>query len=230
MSPNRTRIAIAGGLAVLVGAVGFAGPVLAQADEPDLVEAESAEVEAPETMDADEGEAVFGGGVDCDVVFGDEFDDFGDFDEGFEELDADEIEEFNAETDAIVAHLADNGVTVEVETDDQGLRWPVIADDDATWDLVDAYFEQTYGDELDDFDDEIDGDVEALEVEDLTPEELAELEACFDDFDVEDCEDIDEFHDDDFDDGEELDEMDDEFEDELDDDSEDELETDELDS
>ena len=89
----------------------------------------------------------------------------------------------NAETDAIVAYLADNGVTADIETDDDGVRWPAIDDeDDATWDLVDRYFEETYGDEFEilegcDFDnDDVDFEDEGedFENDDLDDEDEGE--------------------------------------------------------
>ncbi len=63
---------------------------------------------------------------------------------------AEELAELNKETDELVAHLAANGITVEVENDELGIRFPVFDEntDEATWELVDEFFAERYGDEL----------------------------------------------------------------------------------
>ncbi len=99
-----------------------------------------------------------------------------------EDLTAEEIAEINADTDALVAHLADNGITVDVETDDNGIRFPALDEntDDATWDLIDQYYEDTYGPfedlegcefDMDDEDDEDDLDGEDESDEDESDED-----------------------------------------------------------
>jgi hypothetical protein len=63
---------------------------------------------------------------------------------------ADEIAEINAETDALVAYLADAGFAVEVETDDMGLTNVVFSeadsDNEALWQAVDSFYADYYGD------------------------------------------------------------------------------------
>ena len=169
--PSRTKLWI-GGVAAAALTLGIAVPVMADSgDEPRLAEPATGTV----VMDADEM-------TELDGAFDVELADDGEFD--FEELTPEDIDEINAETDAIVAYLADNGVTVDIETDDDGVRWPAIDDeDDATWDLVDRYFEETYGDEFEilegcDFDnddnDDLDDDDEDFENDDLDDEDEGE--------------------------------------------------------
>ncbi|MEM7284772.1 MAG: hypothetical protein AAF480_00335 [Actinomycetota bacterium] len=151
---SRTKLWI-GGAAAAALTLGIAVPVMAESggDEPPLTQPASNTV----VMSVDELAEMDADGMDG--VFAEEI--------GLEDLTDEDIAEINAETDALVAHLADNGVTVEVETDDNGLRFPVLDDaDEATWDLVDQYYEETYGDlEFDDIDFE------------LTDEDIAEINA-----------------------------------------------------
>lgn len=163
--PSRRKLWI-GGAAAAALTLGIAVPVMADSgdNEPRLAEPATSTV----VLDVDEMPELDG---DFDIADLDE----ADFDEGdFEELTAEDIEEINADTDALVAYLADKGVTVDVETDQDGLRFPILDDaDDATWDLVDQYYEETYGDEWDEFefDDFEDADFE------LTPEDIEEINA-----------------------------------------------------
>ncbi len=64
---------------------------------------------------------------------------------------ADEIELFNAETDAIVAYLAEKGFTVEVTTDDDGMRFLDLSDDtpDEVLAALDQYYIDQYNAETD---------------------------------------------------------------------------------
>ena len=135
--PSRTKLWI-GGAAAAALTLGIAVPVMADsgADEPRLSDTTAATM----VLDADEMDDL-GELEELDGVMVDEIDS--------EELTDEDIAEINAETDAIVAYLADNGVTVDVETDEDGVRWPAIDDeDDATWELVDQYFEDTYGEDF----------------------------------------------------------------------------------
>ena len=206
--PSRTKLWL-GGAAAAALTLGIAVPVLAESgeDEPRLAEPASSTV----VVDADEMSELDGGfvdeiapeelGDDIDVEDLEEFDenDWDDLDfEDFEdiELTAEDIAEINAETDAIVAYLAENGITVDVETDEDGVRWPAIDDeDDATWALVDQYFVDTYGEDLeifegcdfdeDDFDkDDLDEDDEDGSEDDLDENDLDENDE--DDLDDED--------------------------------------------
>lgn len=88
----------------------------------------------------------------------------------FGELSAEEIAEINSQTDALVEFLAEKGVTVEVETDEDGVRVPAFDEDtpDSTWELVDEF----YGEMMDEL---------GLPVEELTPELIAEINADTDD-------------------------------------------------
>ena len=168
--PSRTKLWI-GGVAAAALTLGIAVPVMADSgDEPRLAEPATGTV----VMDADEM-------TELDGAFDVELADDGEFD--FEELTPEDIDEINAETDAIVAYLADNGVTVDIETDDDGVRWPAIDDeDDATWELVDQWFVDTYGDEFEilegcDFDnDDVDFEDEGedFENDDLDDEDEGE--------------------------------------------------------
>ncbi|VAW09519.1 hypothetical protein MNBD_ACTINO02-1463 [hydrothermal vent metagenome] len=62
----------------------------------------------------------------------------------------DEITEMNAETDALVAYLADAGFTVTVETNEFGISYPLFDDadesNDALWEAMDAFYAERYGD------------------------------------------------------------------------------------
>jgi hypothetical protein len=171
MKSKRTRIAIAGTLAALIGAVGLAAPSLAEsggADSPTAV------VQASIRQTDNGPKATSDKDNDCVAIL-DAFDTQDDFEGEDFELSSELIAELNAKTDAIVAYLADNGVSVGVETDLDGLRWPDIADeDDATWDLLDNYFEETYG--------KVEEGLEGAElrIKDLDFELPAEVEACFD--------------------------------------------------
>ncbi|MEM7337851.1 MAG: hypothetical protein AAF467_04325 [Actinomycetota bacterium] len=62
---------------------------------------------------------------------------------------AEELADINAETDELIAHLAANGYTFDVETDEYGVRYPVIDDDtfDAELErLIDEFYTERYGD------------------------------------------------------------------------------------
>ena len=160
--PSRTKLWI-GGAAAAALTLGIAVPVMADsgANEPRLAEPATSTVvlEADEMGDLAELDDAELDGMAIEL--------------GPEELTDEDIAEINAETDAIVAYLAQNGVTVEVETDELGIRFPAIDDaDEATWALVDQYFEETYGDEFDEFDFE-DGDVDF----ELTEDDIAEINA-----------------------------------------------------
>ncbi len=94
---------------------------------------------------------------------------YGDFDDAaFEDWQpsADEITEMNAETDALVAFMADAGFTLTLETDEFGITYPVFSDtdesNDALWDAMDAFYVERYGD---------------LDEWQPTPEEIAEINA-----------------------------------------------------
>ncbi len=91
---------------------------------------------------------------------------------------AEEIDEWNAETDQLIDALKQAGIAVTVETDESGLRYPVFAEDlsEADWEKVDGVFVSVFGE----FDEAL-GDValEELDFEDYEPtaEELAEWNA-----------------------------------------------------
>ena len=184
MTSKRTRIAIAGIVASLVGAVGLAAPSLADSGQP---ESPTAAVQLV-VQEADQGPATETPREESDcVAVLDGLDAQHDFDGEDFELTAELMAELNAETDAIVACLAENGVSVGVETDPDGLRWPDIADDDdATWDLLDNYFEEACGD--------IEEGLAGAEVPFADFELPAEVEACldemgeFDDFEFDEFE------------------------------------------
>ncbi len=83
------------------------------------------------------------------------------------ELSAEEIAEFNAETEELVAALEAEGIPVTVETEDDGLLIiDIDSEDDAVWDRAFEIFEETFGEAIeveefdaDDFDaDELDDD------------------------------------------------------------------------
>ncbi|MEM8925749.1 MAG: hypothetical protein AAGD35_19780 [Actinomycetota bacterium] len=67
---------------------------------------------------------------------------------------ADEVDAMNAETDAMVAFLAEKGHEVSVETDEYGLRYPVLDDlfetlsDEELDALLEEFFTQHYGDDV----------------------------------------------------------------------------------
>ncbi len=67
---------------------------------------------------------------------------------------ADEVAEMNAETDALVAFMADAGFTLTTETDEFGITYPVLSEadesNDALWEAMDAFYIERYG-ELDDW-------------------------------------------------------------------------------
>ena len=202
---RQKRVAVAG-LTMMATTLGLAVPSLAEADtEPPSAEqvVEVVEAEGP----GDEGYGEEGAGeeghevISCEAVFGEgDWEDWVPSDE--------ELAEINAETDELVAFLAENGVSVEVETDDLGFSFPVFDEDtgDEVFDLVDQFFAERYGDDegwliedgdfegdvdcLDgDFDGDVDGDdgsVEALEVD---GEELARLAEEFG-IDIEDLEEL----------------------------------------
>jgi hypothetical protein len=166
------RIA-ASGVAVAVASLAIAAPSFAEGDTPRLEDAATTVDDGDVVVDDTEP-------IDCDIVF-EEFEGvIEDFEGDLEDIEdweptAEEVAEINAETDDLVAHLAANGVTVEVETDDLGLRYPVLEDieDEATWDLIDQFFDDRYGDLI--FED-FEGDLE--DIEDWELELLDELEGC----------------------------------------------------
>ena len=86
---------------------------------------------------------------------------------------AEELEEINAETAALVEFLADRGFAVEVETDDLGFTYPAFSEadeaDEALWEAVDEF----YADRYEDFGAELFDDC-AYE---LTDEDRAEIQA-----------------------------------------------------
>ena len=166
--PSRTKLWI-GGAAATALTLGIAVPVMADsgANEPRLAEPATSTVvlEADEMGDLAELDDAELDGMAIEL--------------GPEELTDEDIAEINAETDAIVAYLADNGVTVEVETDEDGIRWPVIDDeDDATWELVDQWYVDTYGDDFEmlegcDFDEDHDfGDLDDEDADELGEDDL----------------------------------------------------------
>jgi hypothetical protein len=56
------------------------------------------------------------------------------------------VDAINADTDALVAHLAEAGFTVEVTTDDQGVRTPQLdVDDEALMAAVESYYTAEFG-------------------------------------------------------------------------------------
>lgn len=60
-----------------------------------------------------------------------------------------ELADINAETDELVAHLAANGHTFDVETDQYGFRYPTIEDADYTEELdnlINDFYTERYGD------------------------------------------------------------------------------------
>ncbi len=159
MKSTRTRKAMAALAATALASVALAGPLQAQPDGP--------EADAPPVADVDEGFV-------CDI----DLDDFdpAEFEGDFEEWipTAEELADINADTDALVAMLADNGITIGIETDDYGFTYPAFDDntDEATWNLVDQYYEDLYGD-LEDLE-EFEGDLEAWTP---TADELADINA-----------------------------------------------------
>ena len=198
----RQKRAALGGLAMAATAFGVAIPSLAAADTA------PASPDPAVVVVGSDAHAEDGGELSCEVLFGGEFVD-GEFVDGdWEEWvpSAEELAEINAETDDLVAFLAENGVSVEVETDDLGFRFPAFDEntDEAVFDLVDEFFAERYGDEgwlideadladledgecyfEDDHDHETDHEtgygVEYGGVElDLSDEELAELAEDFD--------------------------------------------------
>jgi hypothetical protein len=65
----------------------------------------------------------------------------GGFIDGDFELTPEDVEMFNAETDALVEHLEGLGFSVSLETDDDGVRFPVIDEDDQSlFDAVDEFY------------------------------------------------------------------------------------------
>ncbi|MDJ0960976.1 MAG: hypothetical protein QNJ88_09975 [Acidimicrobiia bacterium] len=84
-----------------------------------------------------------------------------------EELTPELIEEINAETDALVEYLRGLGFTVDVETDENGIREPVFDDEtEAIWEAIDAFYAEQF----------------AAEIAAWTDEEKAEWNAEIDEF------------------------------------------------
>lgn len=135
---------------LLVGAL--AAPAVAQSDTDTTKSPASADVEpAADVESADDLD-----GLDTDDV-----------------SDAEDMDAVNAETDALVAFLAERGFTVAVETDDDGFRYPAFTEadeaNDELWAAVDEFFIERYGDDFDDLDGEF--------IDELTDEEIAEINA-----------------------------------------------------
>ena len=118
---------------------------------------------------ADHAETVDDGFTSPEVFDGEFEDDFGDW-----ELTEAEIADINAETDALVAHLAGLGFDVTVETDDDGIRYPAIDDetDDAVIEAIDAYYEAMFAEEVASW-----SDAEKAEWNSWTDEFIADLAA-----------------------------------------------------
>ena len=173
MKTSPLRVAAAGLAAAALGGVALAAPSLAQ-DDPIVVDEPKAEAPPLNEPDVDDAPAAVESDddlVDCEALLAEL--------EGDWEPSAEEIAEINAETDALIAHLADNGVTIGVETDDElGIRFPAFDDttDEATFELVEQFFEDRYNDE--DFGDGLFVD-EVFAGEDWEPsaEEIAEINA-----------------------------------------------------
>lgn len=190
--------ALAGTLVASIAATAaFAMPSLAQND-PVLVD-DPTPTTAVEVSPVDEGPGL---SVECEALFDEwdaQFDDWeADFDDW--ELTEADIEEINAETDALIAFLDRNGIAVQIETDEDGLRFPVIEEaiedlnDEEIDDLLNQFFDEydeAFADEdFGDFDDlgELGPDVD----EELLEQCEAEIEADFDAFigELEGCEDL----------------------------------------
>ena len=74
-----------------------------------------------------------------------------------EELTPELIEEINAETDALIAHLTALGFEVEVVTDEDGIREPVFdeeAESDELWEAIDAFYQGLFAAEIAEWSDE----------------------------------------------------------------------------
>ncbi len=123
------------------------------------VETDEFGITYPVFRDADESNDALWEAVDAFYTerYGDV--DFGEFDSGESDIEvwepsAGEIAEMNAETDALIASLADAGFTLEVETDEFGITYPVFRDadesNDALWEAMDAFYLERYG-ELDEW-------------------------------------------------------------------------------
>ncbi len=205
---RQKRVAVAG-VAIMGAGLGLAAPSLAQAD------AEPASEPAVEIVESDSDLGPDGEAIDCEAFFDEAEWAHGEVDEGdWEEWipSPEELEDINAETDDLVSFLEENGVSVDVETDDLGFSFPLLDEDtdEAVFDLIEQFFADRYDDdqpihELDELDedeldeDELDepGELGGLDEGDLDEGhldeghlegDLDELECFFDEFDFDDAE------------------------------------------
>ncbi len=189
---RQKRVAVAG-VTMMATTLGLAVPSLAGADTESPPAEQAVEVVEAEGYGdegygdegyGDEGHQAEGGdAISCEALFDDSEWQEGDWEDWVPS--EDELAEINAETDELVAFLAENGVSVEVETDDLGFSFPVFDEDtsDEVFELVDQFFAERYGDEgwlIDegDYDGEFEGDVDCFEHE-------GDFEGDYDDFDGE---------------------------------------------
>jgi len=93
-----------------------------------------------------------------DIDWTDELDAaFGESEDGFDgQPSAQEVAEINADTGALVDHLKSLGFDVKVETDEYGVRYPVLDDDldSAVYEAINDYYEATFADEVASWSDE----------------------------------------------------------------------------
>lgn len=168
-------------------AVAIAAFIAGSMTIPSVVSAQSDDTPADTPVPAEIVEAVpaeaGAGAVEGDLEFNEavpvdgEVFDFDDY-----EPTAEDIAEWNAETDTLIEALKQAGVDVGIETDDLGLRYPTFGEDltDAEWEKIDEVFASTFGDfDVTEMDLE---DIEGLEDYEPTPEELAEWNAATDEW------------------------------------------------
>lgn len=169
MKFNRKAAALLMALTVGGGALLVPGIVSAQ-------EGETPVAVAPSAPDAAVDEAPIEVDGDLDVDERDEFED--DWQPTPEEL-----AEFNAETDELIAALTDAGIAVERMVDEDGFVYPEFDENmsEADIDKLDAILGELYGEELEVLEGEFDGEfaefAEEIDVADLTEEEIAALNA-----------------------------------------------------
>ena len=185
MRITKTRALVGGVVAAVAVTSALALPSLAQ-DDPTEPETDSTAQSEEPVVEYEPSEL----SPECEALFDE-------LEAEFEEWTPTEaeIEAINAETDALVEFLAENGVTVEVETDEDGIRYPVFELDEADEARIDELLDQFFDGYFDDVDhaDEIFVD----ELPDGIDPELfeqceAELEAEFDAFigELEGCEEL----------------------------------------